>query len=85
MKKVKEYVYDKLYGDKGEDAGKEGRGSDIDILCMDQVSSSLKPPRFHSIPLVQGFGSNVGLENHQAFKMEEWWRHEIVLQFEERG
>ena len=38
--KVQEYVYDKLYGEKGEDAGKEGRGSNIDILCAEQVRSS---------------------------------------------
>lgn len=37
VKKVQEYVYDKVYGDKGEDAGKEGRGSNMEITCADQV------------------------------------------------
>lgn len=37
IKKVKEYVYDRLYGDKGEDAGKEGRGGNIEITCAEQV------------------------------------------------
>lgn len=34
---MKEYVYDRLYGDKGEDAGKEGRGGNIEITCAEQV------------------------------------------------
>ena len=40
VKKVQEYVYDKVYGDKGEDAGKEGRGSNMEITCADQVCLS---------------------------------------------
>lgn len=30
-------MYDRLYGDKGEDAGKEGRGGNIEITCAEQV------------------------------------------------
>ena len=37
IKKVQEYVYDKVYGEKGEESGKEGRGSHIDIICAEQV------------------------------------------------
>ena len=37
IRKVQEYVYDKLYGDKGEEAGKDGRGADINIACAEQV------------------------------------------------
>lgn len=38
IKKVQEYVYDKLYGEKGDESGKDGRGSHIDILCAEQVN-----------------------------------------------
>ncbi len=40
IKKVQEYVYDKLYGDKGKEAGKDGRGGNIEITCADQVSET---------------------------------------------
>ena len=52
IKKVQEYVYDKLY-EKGEESGKEGRGSHIDILCTEQVSGS-HPPWDHPPPHVRG-------------------------------
>jgi len=41
IRKVREYVYDKLHPDNDGEAP-EGRGSNIDVFCADQVSSTTR-------------------------------------------